>query len=447
MARRSNKGRFRVWDKPSDSFNHEDLVYNWDELDKLIGGTGNSTGDFTSGAPGISSWLGPGDGGNPKRDLYSIVTGLNYNDTPLGSVILWWRPTASTALPDGWVPADGSVYAAGQHSYPFSDSIVVPDLRNAIPMGANIDNTTAVSTNPGTWGTANKGDAGLPSNDPDDAPGIGYHSKWDNFEGNEVRDTRHSHTAGTYTMANHVHNMDHFHYIEGHSHAIPAHTHGMRHFHWIQNHEHSAPAGTRINSHTDSIDVDSTEVRVDPLNSGGYRVSHITHYHSLRAFDTKGMITGVDRYLAQSEYFPTFHIPRGDVIPTPVNATSFAINAQNGVVDAGNVNTQYVIAPERTVTDSTALTTSAVGQLKTIGSPYGYSPPDYAGPGVTNGALSVYTKFQNTNGINGSSGQNTSVTEVDVRPNYVGLLFIVRIKVANNLLGIGGNEDYPGWAN
>lgn len=430
MSRRSNKGRFRVWDKSSDSFNHQDLVYNWDELDLLIGGIGTSSGDFSTGVPGVSTWLGPGDNGTPKRDLYTVIKGLNKNDVPLGTVVLWWKPSADVQLPDGWVACDGSEYTEGSHDYPGGGSVRVPDLRNAIPLGAtNAEGTSALSRDvlEGSWGVTNKGKPGDANNTPEGAPGIGYHSKWDNHAGNSVRDLAHNHGATGLYMPAHKHKMTHYHSLPDHKHGIPSHTHGMRHFHWTQTHEHSVVAGTRItNPHEDSAP-DSTFSWLKSGTGTDIRVSRVPHYHGSYGFNTNGgIIAGANRWLGQQQSFPQFN---GQQVPP--QATSLAMI--DGVVD---MTLGFPAATERSHTDATGLMTDFIN---TGGGRQSGVPIDSQANVIS------FTDDAAAAPITGSTG--TTNTSVDVRMNYVGLLYIIKIKVAHNLLALGTDQDYPGWDN
>lgn len=230
MARRSKFGRWQVWNQPADAYKHTDLAYNWDQLDLSIGGPNQSPtfgvgDDFnnptTTSPTGSGQWLYPQDGtqitnfGN--RTLYNIVRGLDFNDVPLGTITMWWRPNTSVPLPAGWVPCDGSTYTGtGQHSYA-PTSVTVPDLRNVLPLGAYMTTTgssTVAINRDGTPATS--------VDSPTSGPGIGA------VGGTNVpRAFAHTHGIGTLAIAGHTHSMS------DHDHSMAQHFHGMQHTHLI----------------------------------------------------------------------------------------------------------------------------------------------------------------------------------------------------------------------
>lgn len=60
---------------------------------------------------------------------------------PVGTVIAWWRPSALTGLPSGWLVADGSTVVDANHDFAEATSIVLPDLRNKFILGAATSGT------------------------------------------------------------------------------------------------------------------------------------------------------------------------------------------------------------------------------------------------------------------------------------------------------------------
>lgn len=266
--RNTRKGRFRVWDRAQDAFSGEDLVYNFDAIDEIIGGKDGSSGP--SGAQYVgtaSTWLGTGDvipaesaskypgttnsgyeNQTGRRTLYSIVSGLNFNDVPLGTVIMWWRPNSQISIPDGWVACDGSTISAADHSFPTSDDIVVPDLRNKFVLGADPTipgiNATNYSLESGATAAQNQNNLWTGSqaaSGSTGAPGIGYDSGLEvsNFSGsNQLRNISHEHGAGTLSIRDHYHAMSHTHTLPSHLHRLKSHTHNHDHVHLMPNHYH-----------------------------------------------------------------------------------------------------------------------------------------------------------------------------------------------------------------
>lgn len=99
---------------------------------------------------------------------------------PVGTVIAWFRPSALTGLPSGWLVADGSTVLDANHDFAEATSITLPDLRNKFILGAA---TSGTGTGTGT---------------PPAIGGVG---------GAHVVNLAHSHTANshTHTIANDAH--------------------------------------------------------------------------------------------------------------------------------------------------------------------------------------------------------------------------------------------------
>ncbi len=105
-------------------------------------------------------------GGTPS-DRIAADAGLPYGalgavaqrqDLPIGAVIDWWRPSNTVAVPAGFAICDGTTITSTNHDFGTGSSIVLPDLRNAFTIGANIANAD--------------GYAGLQTDLPGNAPGI-----------------------------------------------------------------------------------------------------------------------------------------------------------------------------------------------------------------------------------------------------------------------------------
>lgn len=248
MARRSKYGRFQVENQPSDPYKHTDNAYNIDQLDQMIGGptqtpTHGIGDDFnnpsTSAPAATNQWLAPQDPvvmtNYGARTLYNIVVGLDYNSLPLGATFAFWRPSAAVPLPSGCVPSDGASYTGtDKHSYQIYGitTITVPDLRNAMILGANAavaDGTAAVTPS---------------TNNAADAPGI------NGVGGSNIpRALAHTHTAGSYTSPDHAHQMnDHVHDAGGHYH-VHSHSHSayIGHSHAIGGSANAATGGASAN--------------------------------------------------------------------------------------------------------------------------------------------------------------------------------------------------------
>lgn len=188
--------RFKVWpSKTTDSYNTADLAANFDLTDAMFGVP--SSGAAWPPTTGI-------DGG-----VYREVKLLQNDRTPIGTVIAWWRPSASIAIPTGWVECTGQTLTAANHDFAGGGSITLPDLRNRFILGADSTKTAltaAAAVGSGAIDTASG------------APGLGYVSGSNQLLLSIANLPAHDHGGGA-----------HNHGGGNHSHAVtdPGHNHGV----------------------------------------------------------------------------------------------------------------------------------------------------------------------------------------------------------------------------
>lgn len=466
--RNSKNGRFVIWDLTSDPFDHTQLTTNFDRLDSMIGGPNGSAGLSGTRPTGTASnWLSLGDSANDpyNRSLYSIITGLNYNDVPLGTVVYWWRPNPVIDLPNGWVVCDGSKYTNNTtvtppvvlHSYPFT-TITVPDLRNKFVLGAyetNADSHLTAVPSP-----ALRRD-GLPSTPNDNqlaGPGIGYSSTTDDFAGavaarstakflgvgsNVPRNLLHVHDPGSYRMMDHYHEFTHFHSMAGHTHdnwhihEVGEHLHWMPHTHSLSGHSHNMDHQhyTR-HRHPVSIHSDVPDSYDGTLHSGtGPTVIAGTgHRHYIIGLSEHA--TWEDGYVEQT------HVGDPRSPSDPWNQQKHFTDAPT--VDAtggpsrdqtfGLIGGPYYTGSPLHGTDIPGNITGGPSPGATYG-PFGSSSPKgqtWTGKNDLNGLDPA--------GISGTPIQPAGVSglldlnSIDTRPAFIGLLAIIKIKVADNLI-------------
>jgi hypothetical protein len=169
-------------------------------------------------------------------DLTNMAADVLRQMTQIGEVIDWWRPADSVPIPSGFEVCDGHQVPAGQHDFPglAAAAINLPDLRNAMILGA--DPTKARLTG------ANQGNA------PTDAPGIAGSGG-----SNAAKDLRHGHG---------VPGVDHLHHVQ-----VPDHLHSPGSL-YAANHKHTVS----INSGS-SITDSATRA------TGNFFVPNTAHYH------------------------------------------------------------------------------------------------------------------------------------------------------------------------
>jgi hypothetical protein len=473
--RNSRKGRFRVWDRSQDSFNGEDLVYNFDNLDELLGGP-----DGTSGASGnefagdAASWLGYGDvipslssetkfpgttnSGyevqSGRRTLYSVVSGLNYNDVPLGTIITWWRPTSDVSIPDGWVPCDGRELSADQHSYSFAGTITVPDLRNKFVIGADAASPGINAFN----GYALEGGAVAAQNSNNDwsgvgaapgttgAPGIGYDAALEDPSArtgdNTQRNISHNHGAGTLAIQDHQHSIAHTHTVPRHKHKVEAHSHDMTHVHLMPNHWHDFNTTDTFFSGQARVSAsDGSESKITVQEGTRNRYKYPAGKDHVHRIDmNRAGATGERRNVDSPQRglfnlggwsvdlwgFPTdplnmrsyrgYEFQAITSYPTHRRHSSTTLNAHEVKSSTGDYNPQW--GSEQLYTGFSGSASS--GEITTL-------PP--TGSNANSGGI---TSDAGSKSLLGTTSQESIY--VNIRPQYVGLLYLIKVRVSTNII-------------
>jgi hypothetical protein len=441
----SKKGRFIVYDVGSDPYKFQQVMQeNWDRLDSAVGGPDGSPGTTSTTTPNgvASSWLtlGTASANDPQnRTLYSVISGLVGNDVPLGSVIQWWRPSIATTIPDGWVPCDGSTYTNNTastppiilHSYG-TTSLTVPDLRNAFILGAH-ETTTATYTAAPVFTPLNRdGTAAASGNLATNGPGI-------NGAGgsNAVFNLDHQHLAGSNLLIpdhthniSHTHSFSHTHTIPAHTHTVPAHNHSMSHTHAVANHTHTIDNHVHDMQHNHNFNhtftvhvVGGTERETNLGTKGGTpRVSHsgaadaYDHNHAISINVLQNIIgsTSSAIYDSSSGFQGLARIKTGVGEGFPGVPVSGA--AAPGT-DTGSASVTG---------DSAVLTTGGTANGTDTPSNSITGPASATNSGTVNSALTITGE---TAGVLGST-----LSAKDLRPRYVGLLYLIKIKTATNLI-------------
>lgn len=468
--RKSLLGRFRIWDLGTDQYSHNDLSYNWDKIDEIIGGPDGGPGQSsaTQYPTGVESqWIGgaskpygwsdtervPGGGyGNyPEqksgKSLYNVISGLNFNDVPLGTIVAWWRPVADLQPPNGWVVCDGS--QVSDHSYSFEQPIIVPDLRNKTVVGAkNTQGANAITD----YGNIAGGQA-EPQDGFNYAPGVGYDSGKETAVGtaksgtNVIRDITHKHNAGSgLFIPPHSHKMPHVHDITNHRHVLDPHQHGMNHQHLMPNHSHFGSSNdvrdmARPADGFNQIVKKGTGKAVGGT-SGNILVADDNHVHDIRKFDTSGGRVQLKNGVGKDEPIATAlqgnnsdFYPYGGGHPNiSLGGPSYAAFTSNAILLSSNQgNLAYDHLVPRFVTDAnvssftsnlvsaTSNTVTAVdtGREKTTTTDIDVSSNQITGETANWPALADTT---------------TTVHHLNPRMDYVGLLYIIKVKVSTNII-------------
>lgn len=422
--RRSQNGRLIVWDQPTDPYEYTDLLANADWLDKIIGNPGDGTGTPGSSAArkaditGVyASWLGPGDSTmvtsgasgdtGTTRTLYSIISGLVQNSVPLGTVISWWRPSATVGIPAGWVVCDGSTLPNTQHSWSGAGTITLPDLRNKFILGANVAKADGTGSVAGDGAT--------------NAPGIRYDSAslGTLTAKNAKRDLTHTHGPGTYGSGAHTHDLsNHIHVVTTHTHTIQPHVHDMHHLHAIPEHTHqSTDPVVRASLSTQNV-AHAGQINVTAVATGTL-VSTSSHTHDTYVISNPQLGTG-RRYGGSTAFWDvgnTSSYFNGTGLFYKDDAlTSYAMIKHDLNVVGGNYDLKMNTGSSGVqVTDAT-----------------GGTPTGGPSANITGSATAVITGTSSSSTFNVAN--DVSANLIDVRPAHVGLLYIMKVKKVFNLI-------------
>jgi len=440
---RSPAGRLIVWNNGNDQYNYKDLQYNFENIDRLIGndgfvagGTGSagSTANVASGSAGntatrrqdltgvASAWLGPGDKSKiyykgthvsspdpdksrlaPARTLYRIIYALTANQAPLGQVTMWYRHDNLISPPAGWEICDGRILQSDDHS--FGDyTYQMPDLRNKFIIGGDLNK---LRTDAGLAGDnlnfADGNNGGLLATN---APGVGYDSIRNTSSAtrkakNGKRNLSHTHSSGSFAAVAHSHAHNHAHIVPTHSHVVPAHTHYMDHVHTTPEHYHGSDLVSRNNPGAGG-NFTSRDVVAQPDDAKSTSPWSTYNWQAMGVGTTFSVQTSPSRdfniqfHGLDASFFPRLMFNHY-FTSTPVHSTS-------------NVHQDFTAANE-------AALTSPDGQGGTSGPNILATNP--SGAEVT--GTSAAAGYSTTSEIDGGG-------LIDVRPAFVGLLFIMKVK-------------------
>lgn len=315
---------------------------------------------------------------------------------PLGEVITWWRPTTATPLPDDWVPCDGRALAAPAHDFAGGGTITVPNLVNKFVLGANTGGTGTGPTTP---------------------PAIGQAG------GSNVANLTHTHTVP------HSHAVDaHTHGVNAHNHAVDAHSHGLSpHNHVVQAHAHTVPSHTHnVSGHT------------HPISHAHYIPGH-SHGIGADGFHGHSFAGGGTIFSRRSYIYPAFVGGTDDRQTLFIGGFNAGQTSNPAFMDAAGVHshgggTAYVDnyshgtdTPSSGVSGAIAEDSAAFStEVSTTETGYVGGESQVASPSTS------FSSGSTTATAPGTSVDSPTTTaglaSEDVRPAYVGLLYLIKVK-------------------
>jgi len=323
------------------------------------------------------------------------VTGPKLADDilPIGTVIPWWRPSIATPLPSGWEVCDGHTLISTLHEFAGGGTITLPDLRNRFVLGAATGGTGTSSTTPPAIGQiGGNNNANLAHSHVVDP-----HSHTVNAHSHVVN--AHTHTVPhNHTVAAHTHTVEsHAHLVGGHTHPIPDHTHSIGHTHTVQGHQHGIPT---VDNHSHTV-------------LGGHALRQRPYEISTGSTTSR-----------QALYASGYNTGGTDV---PAGLDGAGSHNHGGLTNLGTANTDGA-APA--TSGGWTGSTNANGAFNTgTASP----PTTAASPLTTTDAPTTTASTATTTAVSTGTSSESPTTSVglstaDVRPNYLGLLFLIKVK-------------------
>lgn len=121
-----------AWNAPGDPYDHTQLANNFTKIDVHDHSPGK-------GLPISAAGIGNGTITTAKIADGAVTTAKIANNAvtaakmdrayvhPLGSMLIWYRPNGSLAVPTGWVIMSGQTLAPADHDFPGGGSILLPN--------------------------------------------------------------------------------------------------------------------------------------------------------------------------------------------------------------------------------------------------------------------------------------------------------------------------------
>lgn len=312
----------------------------------------------------------------------------------LGQVVFFWRPNISVPIPTGYEVADGRTLTSGQHDFPGGGNLNLPDLRNRFVLGAATGGTGSDPASPpaiGQIGSSNQGN--LAHSHVVDAHShvVNAHSHVVNAHNHIVNDHRHTVDPHSHVVTSHTHT------ITPHTHLVPAHTHFMDHQHLVFPHSH--PIGN-----------DGTHAHTF---AGGYQVRQRPYEPSATADSRR-----------QALYAAGYNMGSTDTAADMDPAGSHDHGGSTGQQGTGTTtaSTAQTGAWSGSTQGNSSISSGAASPSTTTASPM----TDYQAPNTSLETPGTSNASPGTSSV--SPGTSVGLSSVDVRPAYIGLLALIKVR-------------------
>jgi hypothetical protein len=315
---------------------------------------------------------------------------------PIGTVIPWWRPSIATPIPAGWEVADGHQLTSGQHDFGGGGTITLPDLRNRFILGAATGGTGTSPTTPPAIGQAGgSNNASLAHSHVIDA---------------HTHTVPHSHTVNphSHVVAAHRHQVEahshtvdaHAHLVPGHTHPIPSHTHGIDHSHYVYPHSHGI-AGDGNHYHG---------------FGGGFEMAQRPYYVN----NSSGEGT-----IRQAAYLAGYNEGGGSSIGARMDQVGW--HSHGGSTHGADASTA---GPSTSQSGAWSGSTNANNAFNTGNASPGTSAsaPFTSMESPATNAVTATTTVETPVTSAASGGTSTALASVDIRPGFIGLLFLIKVR-------------------
>lgn len=314
---------------------------------------------------------------------------------PLGEVIDWWRPTGAMPIPTDWIPCDGRFLGPTEHNFAGGGTIQVPDLRNRFVLGAATGGTGTGPTTPpsiGQVGGSNEANLSHTHTVPHSHTG-GSHTHAVN---------PHSHTVDAHVHVNtsHSHTVDaHAHIVGPHTHNVSAHSHGMDHIHGVEGHSHPIGGDGNHSHFVGGSFIVSRRSYIYPSAAAGLEDRQTLYISGFNA----GGASAVASISGEGT-----HSHGGGTGYAGANTGQTNLNPSRAAGATAESNANFNTANASPGTDTVAGSTQA------------------ASPSTSAVATTTGTGLASTS--TDSPATTAGLASQDVRPAYVGLLKLIKVK-------------------
>lgn len=328
---------------------------------------------------------------------------LDANVVPVGTIITWWRASVAQPIPEGWEVADGRTVIFPLHDFAGGGTVTLPDMRNRFALGAAVGGTGTTPALP---------------------PAIGQ------VGGTNEANLSHTHTvnahshvvdAHTHPVPAHTHVVAHRHTVEAHSHVVNSHTHV------VGGHGHNVPAHTHPIPHIHGVEGHSHGISGDGAHNHGLVARSLFATDFPYEYASKVLGTGANNFRSFIGRATAYVSGAIDDAGNGISVPGVPPHSHGGSTGVTGGQTGQPTSPS---SGATGLSTDANADFSSGSSAPGTSTsnPFTTTETPTTSAVALTTSAAGSTTQNTSPGTNASLGTTDIRPSFVGLIFLIKVK-------------------